>query len=569
MNDLTDDEDNQRHAHHRPGEAGGAGSLPGNALLVAYQAALTVASETRLDAVLQRLVDLARDVASARYAALGVADDAGQLRQLIYAGITAEEAARIGPLPEGHGLLGVLIHAGKPLLIPDISADPRSVGFPPEHPSMRTLLGVPILLDEQPIGNLYLAERIDSQPFAAEDLAAVEVLAAHAATVIQRARLIAEIERSRREAEAQRDHVQVIIDQLPAGVVIVLPPDRRIEHVNLTARRMLAGKVTDADGASPEDPRQTTHPPRLHFRRADGTALPEREWPGAIALTGATVSQLQLTLVPDEGAPVPVFVHASPLFGPDGTVASAVVVFQDMTRLREAERLRDDFLSLVSHEFRTPLTTIHGGAQLLSTQRDALDSETEQVLLTDITLESARLDQMMGNILRLADVMAGRLQMVTEPVLIGPLVQRISREMARRVPDVCFAADIPTALPPVEGDPALLEQVVRNLYENALKYSPGEKYILTSAESADGMVVVRVIDHGSGIAPEYVPLVFERFRRPGADPAIRGMGLGLYLSRQLITAQGGQIWAASEGVGRGATFSFSLPVAFGWNVESE
>ena len=106
--------------------------------------------------------------------------------------------------------------------------------------------------------------------------------------------------------------------------------------------------------------------------------------------------------------------------------------------------------------------------------------------------------------------------------------------------------------------------MLRNLYENAVKYSPDGGEIRTTAVSDGATVSLRVRDHGVGIGLEHVGQVFERFRRPGADPTVRGMGLGLYLSRALVEAQGGTIAAASAGVGRGAEFTVTLPVARGW-----
>ncbi|HEU0164174.1 MAG TPA: ATP-binding protein, partial [Thermomicrobiales bacterium] len=244
-----------------------------------------------------------------------------------------------------------------------------------------------------------------------------------------------------------------------------------------------------------------------------------------------------------------------------------VIVFQDMTRLREAEQLKDDFLSLVSHEFRTPLTAIHGGARLLGSQRDQLDDRTKDELLADIVLESARLDQMLANMLQLAEVMAGRLTPSTEPVLVTPLIRRVVQEMKVRLPDTEWSIEIPPGLPPVEGDPSLLQQVLRNLYENAIKYTTGHAFIRTTAEVDEHGVEIHIIDNGIGIAAEHVPFVFERFRRPGADPAVRGMGLGLYLCHNLMTAQGGRIRVESHGIGMGTTFSIALPIASGWDAD--
>jgi two-component system, OmpR family, phosphate regulon sensor histidine kinase PhoR len=255
-----------------------------------------------------------------------------------------------------------------------------------------------------------------------------------------------------------------------------------------------------------------------------------------------------------------------PVDGDDAT--GCVVVFQDMTALREAEQVKDDFLSLLSHEFRTPLTAIHGGAHMLEADWGSLGPETERALLADIARESDRLDQLLSNMLRLAEVMAGRLQPATEPVLLGPVVQRVVRAFQARGGDrvPAIAVEIPKGLPALESDPVLLDQVLRNLIENAIKYSgPGATpAILVAAEARDDTVIVHVRDRGMGIAPEHVGEIFERFRRPGADAGIRGMGLGLYLCRHLIQAQDGRIWAESDGLGMGTTISFALPVAAGW-----
>jgi signal transduction histidine kinase len=181
-----------------------------------------------------------------------------------------------------------------------------------------------------------------------------------------------------------------------------------------------------------------------------------------------------------------------------------------------------------------------------------------------VVVESRRLDRMLANLLSLAAIMAGRLQPATEPVLLGVLAERVAAEVGKQAPDFTVRVEIARALPPAEADPALLEQVLRNLYENAIKYSPGGGVIRTTGGSDGASVTVSVTDQGSGIAPEHVPHVFERFRRPGADPTVRGMGLGLYLSRLLVEAQRGTIVASSAGVGKGATFSVTLPIAEGW-----
>jgi PAS domain S-box-containing protein len=529
----------------------------GDRRIAAYEAALAVAKEVTPDGVLQCIVNRARDVVPARYAALGVADEQGRIVQFVTSGLTPEERALIGPLPEGHGLLGELIRERAPLLISDIEADPRSVGFPPGHPPMRTLLGVPIVLGEQVLGNLYLAERWDAQPFDQDDLSALQVLAIHAAAAIDRAHAY-------QRAEEQRDQLRIILDSLPAGILIMGTPDAQTELANAAACDMVFGAPT-LPGVLPVFGRD------MQMLRADGTPLSheQRLEVRAALQQGEVIRNQQFLLEGADGRRVPVLAQIAPLPNAAGVVDRAVLVLQDITRLREAEQLQDDFLSLVSHEFRTPLTTIHGGAHLLANQGGTLDDETRQELLDDIVTESDRLDQMLANMLTLTAVMAGRLPVRTEPLLLEPLAWATAAEVAGHAQDHDFQIEIRADLPPCEGDPALLAQVLRNLYENAVKYSPAGGAVRTTASTDGRTVAIQVADSGIGIASDDVDRVFGRFHRVGADPSVRGMGLGLYLSRHLVEAQGGRIAASSPGPGQGATFSITLPLARGWQDDPE
>jgi K+-sensing histidine kinase KdpD len=279
------------------------------------------------------------------------------------------------------------------------------------------------------------------------------------------------------------------------------------------------------------------------------------------------VRNRQLLLASAAGDQLPVLVQAVPLRNRLGEVVRAVVVIQDITRLREAEQLKDDFLSLISHEFRTPLTAIHGGAHLLAERGERLDATTRQELATDIVAESSKLEQMLANMLTLTAIQAGRLEPVREPILISALVREATGSARQKMRAHEFQVDVSDQLPPAAGDPDLLNQVLRNLYENAAKYSPEGTTIMTSATVGDGIITIVVTDQGAGIAPEHLGSVFERFRRPGADPTIRGMGLGLYLSRHLIEAQGGRIQVSSPGVGKGATLSVILPISSDWTAD--
>ncbi len=524
---------------------------PNATLLAAYEAALDIGAELDVDLVLQRVVDLARLVVPSKYAALGVCDEHGVIQQFITSGIDAATRAAIGPLPQGKGLLGELIHEGIPLIVPNIAADSRSVGFPPNHPPMRAMLGVPIMLGDRTLGDLYMTERIDGH-YTIADLEMVQMLAAHAARAIERAQLYSAVEQGQQRAEAQRDQLQAILDSLPSGILIYALPNAHVEMSNDTARALVRGD------SSANEPPQSALPYRLGT--LEGGALPVEDYPSRRALRGETIRNAQLVLERLDGSHIPIFVQAEPLRDAEGEIVQAVVVFQDITRLREAEQLKDDFLSLISHEFRTPLTAINGGARLLADAGDAIDNETRAELLHDIVSESNKLDQMLANMLSVGAIMAGRLAPMAEPVLIEPIARRTSAEVAATSPNHRFVIQMEAGLPAAEGDAELLIQVMRNLYENAVKYSPQGGTVLTFADTDGDWIRVQVHDNGIGLAPEAVPDLFQRFRRVGGDPTIRGMGLGLYLSRMLIEAQGGSISASSAGPGKGSTFTISLPI---------
>jgi len=178
------------HRHHRPGTLR---SMDRRDRLI--EAGMILASELSLDAVLQRIIELAVEITDARYGALGVIGPGGDLQEFITTGITPEEREAIGAPPHGRGILGALIEEGKPMRLPDISADPRSVGFPANHPKMRSFLGAPIVVRGEVFGDIYLTEKQGGPEFGERDERDVLVLAAQAGVAIENARLYNEVHR--------------------------------------------------------------------------------------------------------------------------------------------------------------------------------------------------------------------------------------------------------------------------------------------------------------------------------------------------------------------------------------
>jgi signal transduction histidine kinase len=159
------------------------------------QAAIAIAGELSLDKVLQKIVDSARELVGARYAALGVSNADGHMETFVHSGMTSDVVAEMAHLPRGLGLLGAIIRERRPIRVPHIGNDPRSVGFPQNHPMMVSFLGVPIMGGKQVLGNLYLTDKSDALEFTVDDQAIVEMFAVHAAVVIQNARLYEQVSR--------------------------------------------------------------------------------------------------------------------------------------------------------------------------------------------------------------------------------------------------------------------------------------------------------------------------------------------------------------------------------------
>lgn len=508
------------------------------------EAMLAIASELDLDAVLQRISDLARTLVGARYAALGIVGPDGYLTQFITSGITAAERAAMGALPRGHGILGVIIREQQSLRLDDLPHDARAYGLPLHHPPMRTFLGVPIRVGGEAIGNLYLTEKTGPDGFTADDQRLVERLARHAAIAVVNARRFT-------ATETQRQLFETIIEHIPEGVTIREAPGGRLLAANGSARDLLGIATLPPDGLDAPTP-------GFRAERPVGGAYDLRETPTAHALlAGQTSLEEPLLLREADGRTVHLAESAVPVHDANGRVTVVVSLFRDVTRAREAEQLKDDFLSLVSHELRTPLTTIQGAAHLLLAQGDALSVEAREMLRVDIASESDRLGRMLRNMLALAAYQAGRLHVERDLFLVQSLLRRVVADAQERYSTHRVALTVPSGLPPAEGDEELIEQVVRNLVENAAKYSPAGGAITLTAEHTGGSLTVRVADEGPGIAPEEQGRVFERFHR--ASSSTRGMGLGLYLCQRLVEAHGGRIWVEST-PGRGATFSFTLPV---------
>ncbi len=266
-------------------------------------------------------------------------------------------------------------------------------------------------------------------------------------------------------------------------------------------------------------------------------------------------------IVTFETSPARLFIQAIATPLSQAMPGSILIVFQDLTRLRRLEMIRQDFVSNVSHELRTPLASLKALTETL--QEGALeDPPAARRFLLRMDNEIDNLTQLVQELLELSRIESGKVPLKKEIIhpceMVSPAVERMTVQAQRA--GVELALECPPELPNVNADPARMAQVVVNLIHNAIKFTlPGGKIVVT-AHQDHNMVVFEVRDTGVGINAEILPRIFERFYKADRSRSSGGTGLGLSIARHQVEAHGGRIWAESE-LGKGSVFSFSIPIA--------
>ena len=237
-----------------------------------------------------------------------------------------------------------------------------------------------------------------------------------------------------------------------------------------------------------------------------------------------------------------------------------IVVMRDVTEARRREAVRETFIGILSHELRTPVTTIFGGAKLLAREESTLDEETKREIFRDIHSEAERLQRLVEDVVALNRFGEGPGEIGLEPVLFQRLVPHVIESEQDRWPGVTFAQEIEPGLPTVSADPTYVEQVIRNLLSNGAKYSGAGSTVTVAVAAHDDEVVTRILDDGPGFPADEASRLFELFyRSPGTAGTAGGAGIGLFVCARLIAAMGGRIWALPRD-GGGAEFGFAIRI---------
>jgi len=503
---------------------------------------------------LATLPHLARVLVDSDYAAITVLGEGGVIERMYVSGISPDKVEGMGPPPSGRGVLGLMGTETSALRVDRISSHSRSIGFPAGHPPMESLLGVAVQRDGVHLANLYLTRRPGRPAFTVDDQKLVETASHHVAAALENARLYAEESRLRRDAEAERRRLQALAEAAPAGVIVVDAATDEILLVNDEVTKIFAMPVHAGMK------RGSLH---RHFvyRRPDGTIVAPRDLPLYRAIReGEPVRSQEVIFERKGGNSTPIWINAAPVKDDDGKVVAAIAVFQDITQLKALDAAKNDFLSMITHDLRSPLATLKGlSSEALA--RSAADPELREVVQA-VDDEIDQMTELVGNLLDMSRIEAGAYPLEREQChlvdICGDALRRIRRSRQWASREVIL--NVPSTLPLIYADPVQIGRVIDNLAGNALKYSDRAVHISAKRAERGSEIVVEVQDDGIGIPPNEIGNLFNKFYRvTSAGRKGRGAGLGLAICKAIVDAHGGKIGVRSV-PREGSTFWFSVPI---------
>jgi PAS domain S-box-containing protein len=470
---------------------------------------------------------LVRELAD--WSTVDVVDEGGELeRAAVSAGKT-----RAHPSAEPGDHVREVVLSGKKLVIAAVEEDdPRAAEFPADTAS---LVSLPVRGRGRALGVLTCGRVGPAQPYRAEEVALLEDLVARIGIAIDRARLYSEVQE---RADAGR-----VLTYVADGVLFL---DRAgiVRLWNPAAEKITGIPAADLVG----------RPAAEHIRGW-------REALDSVPVSSSPDPGHPEVIVPIESADGERWISISGVQFFDGTVYA----FRDVTEQRHLEELKADFIATASHELRTPVAAVYGAAQTLMRHDFALDEAGRDRFISLIADESDRLGRIVNEILLANQLDSGRIDFASDAFNPGELVERVvDAARVHAPPDIVLERVVPTDLPHVSADRDKVRQVLVNLVENAMKYSPDggriEVGLESGSEAGVDTVVFFVRDEGLGIPQDEQARIFEKFYRldPQMTRGVGGTGLGLYICSELMNRMGGHIWVEST-EGEGSKFLLELP----------
>jgi signal transduction histidine kinase len=428
-----------------------------------------------------------------------------------------------------------LLSSGRSIVVEDVEAERRLKMTLARKIGACSALVVPLRHEDRPVGTLTFYALAERRRFDHVTVALAELIGSEAAGVLERYRL-------QEKVLGERERAARVLAHVGDGVFFV-DGDGVIRLWNPAAAAVTGLDASSVLGRSPGE-------------ALPGWAAVEQHVPVASAPAYAAKHAETLPLELEDRE---VWISISAVEFPDGRVYA----FRDLTEERGIEKLKSDFVATVSHELRTPLAAVYGAAMTLRRDDIELDGERRDHLLAVISSESDRLARIINEVLAASRLDAGTFPLAVESCDPKLLAEQVVAAARAHVPnEIRIELRGPDRLPDVAADPDMVRQVLTNLIENAVKYSPAGGRVGVSLEPHEGRVLFAVRDEGLGIPPHEQERIFEKFYRldPNLTRGVGGTGLGLYICRELVRRMGGRIWVASR-EGEGSTFFFELRLA--------
>ena len=501
-------------------------------LLRLNEATLRVHASLDLSTVLQEVLDGARALTSARYAAITTTDETGQVLESVASGFTPGGPRRLVARADGERPFEQLRHR---------------MGMP----AGAALQAAPMHHRGAHVGDVFIGDKHGGEAFTREDEEVLLLFASQAAAAIANARTYGDERRARADVEAR-------IETAPVGVVVFDARTNGPVSLNQESRRIVEGL------RGPEQPVDDLLK-TVTCRRSDGRQVSLAELPQTQQSSGGeTVRAEEMTLSVPGGRRVEVLVNATPVRTAAGGVDSVVVTLQDLAPLEELDRLRGDFLSMVSHELRAPLTSIKGSAATVLGASQPPDLSEVVQFFRIIDQQADHMRSLINDLMDAERIETGTLSIAPEPVAVAALVDQARNTFLSGGGRHAVRLELPPDLPRVLVDRQRIVQVLNNLFSNAARHSPASSPIRIAALADGDHVAVSVTDGGRGVPPERLPHLFRKHavgtRGDRKDGAQRS-GLGLSICKGLVEAHGGRIWAENGRENQGTRFTFTIPVA--------
>jgi PAS domain S-box-containing protein len=410
----------------------------------------------------------------------------------------------------------------------------------------KSSLLMPLIVKGRALGVVTLGEMRswDRSPFTSDKIQLCQALARQGALATDSMLMFESmVNQSRR--------IKLIIDSVADGVFST-DLDCRILAFNPAAERITGYSAEDVQGRKCSDVLGIVKDP-VHDRCS-------KDCPLAVSREGgqpASHVSHKEWITRGDGTRICIVHSVSPLIDENGELKGAVAVIRDVSREEELDRLKSEFIAVVSHQLRTPLASIGASAELLGTSQ--LDQREMAHVIDTLRRQSLRLTRLAEQVLEASRLEAGRLRTIAEPLALGALIEETVRLFRFRYPAHLFNVHISNGLRFALGDRVCTEVILDNLLQNAVNYSSEGSNIDVCAEETEDCIVLSVKDQGVGIPADQLGKIFGRFHTPpraGSEEA-HGFGLGLYIAKALVQAQGGEIWVESQ-PGEGSRFLFSL-----------